>query len=138
MARTLSPQKRATLFSAALKLFVKKGVMNTSTAEIAKEAGVAAGTLFLYFPTKQDLLDQLVLKIGKDQSHYINQLLDPSLAARQTFSIIWHGTVSWFLENIPGLYRLRQSRSLANSSFTTTPLSKKGWLRAASNRIPLA
>ncbi|MEN4041268.1 MAG: TetR/AcrR family transcriptional regulator [Anaerolineaceae bacterium] len=110
MARTLSPQKRATLFSAALKLFVKKGVMNTSTAEIAKEAGVAAGTLFLYFPTKQDLLDQLVLKIGKDQSHYINQLLDPSLAARQTFSIIWHGTVSWFLENMDAYLYLQQVR----------------------------
>ena len=110
MARMLSSEKREKLLASALKLFVKNGVMNTSTAEIAKEAGTAAGTLFLYFPTKQDLLDQLVLKIGKEQSEHINQLLNPSLSARETFFTIWHGTVSWFLENIEAYQYIQQVR----------------------------
>ena len=110
MARMLSSEKREKLLTSALKLFVKNGVMNTSTAEIAKEAGTAAGTLFLYFPTKQDLLDRLVLKIGKEQSEYINQLLNPSLSARETFFTIWHGTVSWFLENIEAYQYIQQVR----------------------------
>jgi len=110
MARSLSSEKRAKLLSSALKLFVKAGVMNTSTAEIAKEAGTATGTLFLYFSTKQALLDQLVLKIGKEQSEHINQLLEPTLSARETFFTIWHGTVTWFLENLEAYQYIQQVR----------------------------
>jgi AcrR family transcriptional regulator len=110
MTRTPDPERREKYLSAALKLFVARGVMNTSTAEIAKEAGTAAGTLFLYFPTKQDLLDQLVLKIGKEQSEHIHQLLKPSLSAREIFFTIWHGTITWFLENMEAYLYLQQVR----------------------------
>ena len=110
MVRTLSPERKAKFLSSALKLFVANGVMNTSTAEIAKEAGAAAGTLFLYFSTKQELLDDLVLKIGKEQSDHINNLLKPSLSARETFYIIWQGTVHWFLENMQAYHYIQQVR----------------------------
>ena len=75
MVRKLDPDKRKKFMDAALKLFVANGVQNTSTAEIAKAAGTAAGTLFLYFPTKQDLIHALVLKIGREQSETIHALL---------------------------------------------------------------
>jgi AcrR family transcriptional regulator len=107
MARELSQEKRENLMSAALKLFVANGVAHTSTAEIAKAAGTAAGTLFLYFPTKQDLIHALVLKIAKDQSDYIKALLDPSLSAHDAFATIWHGSVRWFLEHMDA-YRYAQ------------------------------
>lgn len=125
MARSLSPEKRAQLLSSALKLFVKNGVMNTSTAEIAKDAGIAAGTLFLYFPTKQNLLDQLVLKIGKEQSEHINQLLKPSLSARETFFTIWHGTVTWFLENMEAYQYVQQVRDSGMISESAVQESNK-------------
>ena len=110
MVRSPSPERRAKFLSSALKLFVTNGVQNTSTAEIAKEAGTAAGTLFLYFPTKQDLLDQLVLKIGKEQSDHITELLKPSLSAREMFFTIWRGTVDWFLENLDAYQYVQQVR----------------------------
>ncbi len=46
--------KRAIL-SAALKLFAEKGFYNTSTRAISRKAGIAEGTLFNYFETKEDL-----------------------------------------------------------------------------------
>jgi AcrR family transcriptional regulator len=110
MVRTLSPDRRGSFLSAALKLFVAQGVTNTSTAEIAREAGTAAGTLFLYFPTKQDLLDELVLKIGQEESDHIQQLLKPSLSAREAFFTIWQGTVHWFLENMEAFLFIQQVR----------------------------
>jgi len=125
MARSLSPEKREKLLSSALKLFVKNGVMNTSTAEIAKEAGIAAGTLFLYFPTKQELLNELVLKIGKEQSDHINQLLKPSLSARETFFTIWHGTVTWFLENMEAYQYIQQVRDSGMISESAVQESNK-------------
>jgi AcrR family transcriptional regulator len=100
MIRRLARAKRENFLNAALKLFVANGVQNTSTAAIAKEAGTAAGTLFLYFPTKQDLINELVLKIGRDQSEYTKILLDPALSARDTFFAIWNGSIRWFLKNL--------------------------------------
>ncbi len=125
MARTLNPERRAKLLSSALTLFVKNGIANTSTAEIAKGAGTAAGTLFLYFPTKQDLLNELVLKIGKEQSDHINQLLEPSLSARETFFIIWHGTVTWFLENVEAYRYIQQVRDSGMISESAVQESSK-------------
>lgn len=125
MARSLSPEKRERLLSSALKLFVKNGVMNTSTAEIAKEAGIAAGTLFLYFPTKQELLNALVLKIGKEQSDHINQLLKPSLSARETFFTIWHGTITWFLDNLEAYQYVQQVRDAGIISESAVQESNK-------------
>jgi AcrR family transcriptional regulator len=107
MVRELSTDKRNKFLNAALALFVSKGVQNTTTAEIAKAAGAATGTLFLYFPTKQDLINALVLNITKEQSTYIKSLLDPALSVRDTFFTVWNGSVRWFLEN-PEAYQFSQ------------------------------
>ena len=47
---------REKILKAALKLFSERGYNGATTSEIAKEAGVAEGTIFRYFPTKKDLL----------------------------------------------------------------------------------
>ena len=107
MIRSLNPQKRTAFLDAALQLFVARGVQNTSTAAIAQQAGAAAGTLFLYFPTKQDLLDELALQIARRQSEHIQALIQPELSARQTFAAIWNGSLEWFLEH-PDAYRYIQ------------------------------
>jgi TetR/AcrR family transcriptional regulator len=48
------------LLAAALDLFVEKGFAATRAEEVAKRAGVSKGTLFLYFPTKEDLFKAVV------------------------------------------------------------------------------
>ncbi len=110
MVRELSQEKREKFLQAALKLFVAKGMQNTTTAEIARLAGTAAGTLFLYFPTKLHLINELVLTIGKQQSDYIHMLLDPSLSARDTFFTIWSGSLRWMLENNEAFSFIQQVR----------------------------
>ncbi len=49
-------EKRGRIIAAARALFAHKGFEGTTTQEIAEAAGVAAGTLFLYAKTKDDLL----------------------------------------------------------------------------------
>jgi AcrR family transcriptional regulator len=85
-------------------------VQNTSTAAIAKEAGTATGTLFLYFPTKQDLIDELILQIGRAQSEHTKALLTPSLSAREMFLTIWNSSIRWFLENLDAYQYVQQVR----------------------------
>lgn len=48
------------LLDAALKLFVEKGFAATRVEEVAALAGVSKGTLFLYFPSKEDLFIAVV------------------------------------------------------------------------------
>ena len=49
-------EKKQSILDASLKLFVENGFHGTSTAEIAKTAEVATGTLFHYFKTKEELI----------------------------------------------------------------------------------
>ncbi len=51
--------KRERILEGALKAFARKGFYNTKVSEIASEAGVADGTIYLYFKNKDDLLISL-------------------------------------------------------------------------------
>ena len=48
------------LLDAALDLFVEKGFAATRVEEVAARAGVSKGTLFLYFPSKEELFKAVV------------------------------------------------------------------------------
>lgn len=47
---------REKLIEAAMELFVYQGYANTGLAQIARKAGVLPGSLYYFFPTKEDLL----------------------------------------------------------------------------------
>lgn len=53
-------QKKISLLNTAFELFTTKGVNETSIAEIAKEAGIAKGTFYLYFRDKYDICNKLI------------------------------------------------------------------------------
>ena len=48
------------LMSAALELFVERGYAATRLEDVARRAGVSKGTLYLYFPSKEDLFKAVV------------------------------------------------------------------------------
>jgi TetR/AcrR family fatty acid metabolism transcriptional regulator len=56
MARKRVGNKRERIIAAAAKFFGDKGYHDTTTAEIAESAGVAAGTIYIYFSSKEELL----------------------------------------------------------------------------------
>ncbi len=64
MPRPLKPRdpetRRENIERAALELFSSQGFSATSTAEIAKRAGVAEGTIFRHFPSKKSLLTRIL------------------------------------------------------------------------------
>lgn len=52
--------RRQQIFQTALQLFVQQGYYGTKTSQISKCAGISEGLLFHYFPTKENLLEELV------------------------------------------------------------------------------
>jgi AcrR family transcriptional regulator len=62
VARPRSDEKRADILAAAGRVIGDFGP-SAPTARIAKEAGVAEGTIFIYFDTKDELLNELYLEL---------------------------------------------------------------------------
>lgn len=65
MARPKSEDKRNAILAAATQVIAEQG-LGAPTARIAKVAGVAEGTLFTYFESKDVLLNELYLAIKAD------------------------------------------------------------------------
>lgn len=72
--REAQPETRDRLIQAALHLFLMQGYNATGIAQILRRAGANAGSLYHYFPTKEDLLIA-VLKWYRD--HIWDGLLEP-------------------------------------------------------------
>ena len=66
MARPRSEDKRKAILEAALELFAERGIGHVPTSAISAAAGVAEGTLFTYFKSKDDLLNELYLEIRRE------------------------------------------------------------------------
>jgi len=51
--------KREAILRAAIKVFARKGFFNAKVADVAKEAGIADGTVYLYFKGKDEILHSI-------------------------------------------------------------------------------
>lgn len=88
-----------------------------STAVIARNAGVAEGTLFRYFATKDELINTLYLHLKQDLCQSMIMELDRSITdAKMMTRFIWNSYISWGL-NHPA--RHRAIRQLAVSEKLT-------------------
>lgn len=58
-ARAVVADKHEAILRAAIKVFARKGYFNSKVADIAGEAGVADGTVYLYFKSKEEILHSI-------------------------------------------------------------------------------
>lgn len=70
-------EKRERLLNASLRLFREKGYEQTKVSEITRAAGVAKGTFFNYFPTKERVLlalgEQMLGRLGRVETRDVFQ-----------------------------------------------------------------
>ena len=91
--------KRTAILDAALKLFTERGFHGTSTAQISKDAGVATGTLFNYFPTKEDLINSLYFDVKGDLSQAMGKDIEAESTFQDKLRKIWSNLVKWGVDN---------------------------------------
>ncbi|HET7462820.1 MAG TPA: TetR/AcrR family transcriptional regulator [Longimicrobium sp.] len=87
--RRRSEARPGEIVSAALDLFVEKGFASTKMDEIAKRAGVTKGTVYLYFPSKEDLFRAVV-----------EEMMGPNIEAGERLVAGHEGTATELLRNL--------------------------------------
>src|ERR1044072_678836 len=57
--RVAGGDKREAILRAAIRVFAHNGYFNSKVADIAREAGIADGTVYLYFKSKEEILHSI-------------------------------------------------------------------------------
>jgi AcrR family transcriptional regulator len=120
VARPKSEDKRNAILDAATRVFAERGLTAAPTSEISKQAGVAEGTLFTYFKTKDDLINALYREIKLELADAMMSGFPRKTSVRNRMRHVWDGFVNWGLANPEqriALAQLQVSGMLSKESF---------------------
>jgi AcrR family transcriptional regulator len=81
--------KSTAILDAALDLFETRGYGSTPVPVLADHAGVAAGTIYRYFPHKEGVVNALYQQWKSALSDAVHTGIDPAAPAVDTFDGIW-------------------------------------------------
>jgi AcrR family transcriptional regulator len=98
MSRPKSDDKRNAIMDAAVRVIVKEG-LGAPTAMIAREAGVANGTLFTYFETKADLFNVLYLELKEGMGTAALEGWSAKAKLRDQLFHLWSNWTRWAVES---------------------------------------
>jgi AcrR family transcriptional regulator len=91
--------KRDLIKIAAIKLFSSKGFQATSTTSITQFAGVGTGTLFLYFKSKDEMINTIYLEVKAEIAKEICKGISEQASFKGKLKLIWINMVRWALNN---------------------------------------
>jgi AcrR family transcriptional regulator len=97
MARPRSEDKREAIMAAATRVFAAQG-LGAPTALIAREAGVSNGSLFTYFKTKAELINQLYLELKMERAAGALEGLPADTDTRAQLRHFWNAQLRWAAE----------------------------------------
>jgi AcrR family transcriptional regulator len=93
--------KRRAILDAAVRRIARSGLHNTPMSALARDAGVAAGTLYLYFPGKEAMINALYLELLEERGRATD--VDASVVEaggpHQGFRLFWHRLARWHLDH---------------------------------------
>jgi AcrR family transcriptional regulator len=99
VARPRSEDKRNAILDAATRLFAERGLTAAPTSEISKQAGVAEGTLFTYFQTKDELINALYREIKLELADAMMSDFPRKRNVRTRLQHVWDRYVNWGIAN---------------------------------------
>ncbi len=100
--RTRSGDKEKSIANAAVKVFARDGFHGAKITRIAEEAGVATGSVYLYFKNKESILHHLFSKLWLAMHVSFEDLLKrDDLSAREKIEELFDSLFSLFAQNPP-------------------------------------
>ncbi len=105
--------KRTQIIEASIDLFASNGFWNTPTSKITKHAGVSTGTLFNYFDSKNDLIDEVYMQLRHEQTAHFSAEFPTTGNVKTRFEHIWFRYIDWGVKH-PVRYRLLTQMKLSD------------------------
>ena len=88
------------ILDAAQTLFYKQGYENTAVQDIIAKIGIAKGTFYYHFNSKEDLLDALALRLLDETIAVLTPIVaDDELSALEKLHLLFEGAGTFKLEN---------------------------------------
>jgi AcrR family transcriptional regulator len=115
--RLKDEQKIDLFFASTLTLVARIGLVGLTIPLIAKQSGVATGTLYIYFKNKEDLIHALYKEIKKRFSTIIFIGYSPDLPVEEGFRVIWENSLRHAVSHYSEQVFLQQ--------FHTSPYSRQ-------------
>lgn len=85
-----------TIKEAALRVIARKGLSGANMQEIADEAGIAKGTIYLYFKNQQELLEAVIEHSASRLLEQLRAALSSSGTFRQRFQTLLRSHIEFF------------------------------------------
>ena len=120
-----SKDKKAALLKASLVLINEGGIQGASMSKVAKIANVSPATIYLYFESKQDLVNQLYLEIKERFSQKAFNGYESGIGVKKGFELIWNNIADFKINYLPESSFLSQCD---NTPMIDTESRQKGLL----------
>ncbi|MBX3081974.1 MAG: TetR/AcrR family transcriptional regulator [Anaerolineae bacterium] len=99
MARQKVQDKEKAILDAAITVFAERGFWDTPTSLISKTAGIADGTLFTYFKTKDDLINEVYLEIKREIADLLMKGINDYTTTHGKMRHVWNYYIAWGVRN---------------------------------------
>jgi AcrR family transcriptional regulator len=91
------PDRRASILDAALRCFVERGFHGTAIPQIAEKAQISTGTIYHYFDSKEELVNELYRAWKTKISQRVFTAFPQTAPPRTQFRVIWDEMVAFAL-----------------------------------------
>src|SRR6266404_8221233 len=98
MAKPKSEDKRNAILSAATQVFAERG-LGAPTAAISSAAGIAEGSLFTYFKTKDERINALYRELKLELADSMMSSFPRKQSVRHRLEHVWNGYLQWGVAN---------------------------------------
>ena len=90
--------KKQAILKSVLKLVNREGFYHLNMKNIAKEANIAAGTIYLYFKGKEDLINALYSMIVNEFNTYVLEGYDTGMEVAENFYNMLNRAIGFYLK----------------------------------------
>lgn len=97
--RVKDENKQQRIKEAMISLILRDGIDGTSISKIAKEAGVSAATIYVYYENKEEMLAEIFREYAHQPYQYIKQCVSPEMTGRELIETMVRSCYAFSIEH---------------------------------------